>query len=349
MAETHPPTELPERRLIRVPPHQSPMLVVVIDTEEEFDWHAEFNRNATSVRTVEGVARAQEVLQSYHLRPIYMVDYPVAAQPEGYRPLKGFVDAGRATIGAHLHPWVSPPHEEAMCRRNSYPGNLPANLEARKLSALTAQIAAAFGTRPTVYKAGRYGLGPHTASILSEQEFEVDLSACPPFDFREDGGPDYRRWSSHAYWFGRDQRILGLPTTGAFVGFLRAVGPRLYGFVTGAKLRWAHVPGILSRAGAIDRLRLSPEGFSLAELKSLTRALLAAGVRTFSLSFHSPSLSPGYTPYVRSAAALERFYDVLRAYLDFFLGELGGIGRTPLEVRERLLALTAESAGTAGS
>jgi hypothetical protein len=62
------------------------------------------------------------------------------------------------------------------------------------------------------------------------------------------------------------------------------------------------------------------------------------------LSFHSPSLQPGCTPYVRSEAQLERLYDVLRRYLEFFLGDLGGSSRTPLEIKRVLRDLTAAPA-----
>jgi hypothetical protein len=49
----------------------------------------------------------------------------------------------------------------------------------------------------------------------------------------------------------------------------------------------------------------------------------------FTVSYHSPSLEPGNTPYVRSAADLRRFLDWLDGYLDFFFSELGGVATTP--------------------
>jgi len=36
--------------------------------------------------------------------------------------------------------------------------------------------------------------------------------------------------------------------------------------------------------------------------------LLADGLRLLMFSFHSPTLAPGHTPYVRSEADLENFY-----------------------------------------
>src|SRR3546814_2922527 len=69
---------------------------------------------------------------------------------------------------------------------NSYPGNLPPELEHAKLAALTEAIAGAFGARPVVYKAGRYGVGPATAGILEALGYRIDVSVVPFTDFSED-------------------------------------------------------------------------------------------------------------------------------------------------------------------
>jgi hypothetical protein len=65
-------------------------------------------------------------------------------------------------------------------------------------------------------------------------------------------------------------------------------------------------------------------------MKTLTRALLARGQRVFVMSFHSPSLEPGHTPYVVDAATRAAFLARIEAYLEFFMGELGGAPATPL-------------------
>ncbi len=325
-----------ERTLIRLPESSPPRLLVVVDTEEEFDWERDFDRASTSVTAMRHLGRAQRVFDERGVTPTYVVDYPVASQEEGVAPLAEVHADGRAVVGAHLHPWVNPPHDEVVDRRSSFPGNLPRALEAAKLARLTDELEARLGERPTVYKAGRYGLGPNTASILAEQGFEVDVSASPPYDYRAEGGPDYGGFGCEPYWFG-DGPLLGIPSTGAYVGWAGAASSRLYA-VAAAAPGWSRLPGVLARARAVERLRLSPEGFSGADLERLTRHLLGRGLRVFSLSFHSPSLEPGWTPYVRSASDLERFLDRLRRFLDLFLGELGGVATTPLELKRRLTA-----------
>lgn len=324
------------REVVAARPERSPQLMVLIDAEEEFDWDGGFDRRATGVSAMARLPRAQAVFDRFGIVPLLAVDYPVASQPEGAAPIAELVADGRCVVGAHLHPWVNPPHEEQVTPRHSFPGNLPRELEAAKLASLTEAIEAGIGVRPRVYQAGRYGLGPNTASILEEQGYEVDFSTCPPFDYSSEGGPDYSHCPIDPFWFGRERRLLGVPVTGAFVGWMSEWGVPLHRFMQIPELRWARLPGLLSRLGALDRLRLSPEGFSVADQKRLTRVLLAAGVRTFTYSFHAPSLLPGCTPYVHDEGDVDVFLERMAEFLSWFAADLGGEFTTPLRLKADL-------------
>jgi hypothetical protein len=65
---------------------------------------------------------------------------------------------------------------------------------------------------------------------------------------------------------------------------------------------------MMSRSRLLSRVALTPEGMPLGDGLEAIRVLLDDGVRLFSLSFHSPSVEPGHTPYVRDAADLRRFW-----------------------------------------
>lgn len=313
-----------------------PILQVVVDTEEEFDWNKPVCRDSISVQAMKQLNLGQSLLDEYAIRPVYVVDYPIVTQEAGFRPLQEIVHTSRAILGTHLHPWVNPPHLETLSSKHSYPGNLPLELEAKKLQQLTEKIIQTFGVTPLIYKAGRYGFGPNTATLLENQGYLVDLSPSPPYDFRGDGGPDYAHFSNHPVWFGQKRCLLSIPTTGAYTGYWRWHPHQLYTLATQPLIRQLRLPGILSRLNILDRIRLSPEGFELSDLCQLTHTLLNQGVRIFTLSFHSPSLKPGCTPYVRSESDLQRFLNRIRAYLDFFFGKLGGISETPLQIYDRL-------------
>lgn len=329
----------PARRPVDLGHARPPTLLVVIHTEEEFDWGRPFDSSATGVRHMAHIHRAQDLFAAHGVRPTYVVDYPIADQPAAWEPLKAYADADSCEIGAHCHPWVSPPIDETVNRHNSYPGNLPAALEAAKLERLTDRIEQNFGRRPAAYLAGRYGFGPNTAATLTRLGYRIDISPAAPIDFRDDGGPDYSRVGVAPFWFG-DRPLLCLPGTGAYLGLLRPAGPWLHRLATKPALRWTRLPGILSRLGLLDRLRLSPEGYDFEHHRALTRALLAAGQRVFVYSFHSPSVMPGCTPYVNSDAELHRFLDHCRRYLDFFTTKLGGVAPTVSEFHASLEAPT---------
>jgi hypothetical protein len=326
----------PLRRYCDLPQSGPPALVAVVDTEEEFDWSAPLDRASKSVAHMAAIHRVQEVFESLGAVPSYLVSYAIVAQEIGYRPLEPYIAAGRAVIGAHLNPWATPPCREQLNNVNSYPGNLPRALEAAKLAALSRQIERSLGVRPTVYKAGRYGKGPNTEPILEERGFEVDITPTPAMDLRPDGGPDYTRHSTRPFLFGRDRRLLCLPNTGAFVGWFPELGPVLHPVLERGWVAQLRLPAIASRLRLLERLRLTPEGYTLAEMKRLTRALLARGQRTFVLSLHSPSVVPGNTPYVRSDADLALLLQRLRSYLTFFLDELHGRFATPHALKAEL-------------
>lgn len=322
-----------QRKEIRLPPETPPQLIVVIDTEEEFDWNAEPDAKANRVSAMAHIDRVQTIFNEYGIRPCYVIDYPVASQPRGYGLLKQFAEKGQCEIGAHLHPWVNPPQDEVLSRSNMYPGNLPKSLEHEKLRVLSNTIQQNFGQAPIAYKAGRYGFGPNTTEILQDLGFSIDLSVCPPLDARGDGGPDYRRFDAHPFWFGgTDAPILEIPCTGGFIGWGQPVAIPL--FEAAQKLRRLRAPGILARAGAVDRLMLSPEGFTPAEHIKLTNALYKQGVRTFTWSFHSPSVVPGNTSYVQNEAQLKAFLDSFRQFFDFFFNKLGGQASSPASIRK---------------
>lgn len=321
----------------RLPAGLPPQLLVVVDTEEEFDW-SQFDRTNTSVAAMADVHHGQDVCDAHGIVPTYVADYPVVTQPAGSEPLRAFLREGRATIGAHLHPWVTPPFTEPLGPRNSYPGNLPAELEHAKLRTLGEAIEQHLGVRPLVYKAGRYGIGANTAAILEAEGYLADCSPSPAYDFSADGGPDFARAEARPYWFGRGRRLLCVPTTGAFVGVAGAMAPALWRLATGAVASKLHVPGVLSRLGVVSRIRLSPEGFDLHALVRLTRFLFARGHRVFSFSYHSSTLRPGCTRYVRTIAERAAFLGVMNNYFSWFRHDLGGVPTTPLQLRERLLA-----------
>lgn len=231
---------------------------------------------------------------------------------------------------------MTPPFVENVSAHNSYPGNLPASLEFAKIQALTDELEAVFGTRPRIFRAGRYGVGPNTGAMLRECGYEADSSVVPCWNFACQGGPDFRHLTASPFWIDHERNLLELPLTASFVGraagLPRAVTSRLFG----RRFERVGLTSVMARLGLLERIKLTPEGITIGEAKRLVRHMAGNGHEVFVLTYHSPSLEPGHTPYVRSKQDLAHFLDWLAEFYDYFTNDLNGICAGWQDVRTAL-------------
>ena len=304
----------PEDR-ITLDPAFGTRFMLFVDTEEEFDWNAPFRRTGHGVTALEGMERGQAYFAAAGIKPIYVTDYPVVDSDAAAAMMGRWLADGAADVGAHLHPWVNPPHIEEVTAANSYVGFLPEAVERAKLEALCLRLAERFGARPIVYRAGRYGVGPHSARLLEEAGFRIDSSVRSRFDYSGQYGPDFQGLPQYPYWAGPGRSLVELPLSTAFAGLLRRGGERLYRLAQGA----GPLSGALARTGMLSRIPLTPEGISAQEAIAAIDALIEEGSPVLNFSFHSPTLEPGHTPYVRNEGDRTAFYhwwDVVLDHLD---------------------------------
>ena len=306
--------------------------IVTVDTEEEFDWDAPLNREKHSVVTVPALRKFQQFCEGFGVAPTYLIDYPVACSSFAPEAIGDAVRSGRADVGVQLHPWVSPPFEEEVSEFNSYAGNLPFELERAKFSTLRDKIEAAFGAAPLIYRAGRYGLGPRTAEILRECGLAIDTSVRAHFDYSGKGGPNYREHPLHPYWIDPEHTLLELPLTTVYWGPLRQMGNVIYPHLW----RAPQMRGVLARTGLLERIPLTPEGVKAEEALRGVDIAIDEGLPVLVFSFHSPSLAPGHTPYVRNDEDLDALYDWWRT----LFGHLEQRGVKPTSVREIMSSVT---------
>jgi hypothetical protein len=289
--------------------------LLFVDTEEEFDWDAPFSRTAHSVSALRGMAEGQAWFAAAGVKPVYVTDYPVLENAAAVAMLGQWMADGSADIGAHLHPWVNPPFVETVNAANSYAGFLPEEVERAKLQALRDRIHLAFGQAPIAYRAGRYGAGPNTARILEELGFRLDSSVRSRFDYSAGHGPDFYGMPLDPFWAGPQRALIELPLSTAFTGLLRGSGQSLYW----AAQAMGPMCGALAKARLLSRVPLTPEGVPVRDAVDAVDSLLETGTRVLNFSFHSPTLEPGHTPYVRDAADLSAFYhwwEVVLNHLD---------------------------------
>lgn len=299
-------------QIVRWPGDLGQRFIVFVDTEEEFDWAAPFSRSARATSAVAAIPEAHARFAAAGVPLAFMVDHPIVSDRAAVDILRRTLEDGQSSIGTQLHPWVNPPFDEAVTPVNSFPGKLPAALEAAKIDVLTAAITDAFGAAPRAYRAGRYGIGPHTIDLLADRGYRLDSSIRARYDYSTDGGPDFTAIDNHAF---RTGGLIELPLTTVFTGHLRGQGASLYPLLG----RIPHGRGLMARSGLLSRVALTPEQMPLRDVLEAVRVAVDDDVAVLSFSFHSPSLVPGHTPYVRDSADLAAFYrwwDAVFALLD---------------------------------
>lgn len=307
-------------------------VLLTIDTEEEFNWGGEFSKTGYGLDHVTRLANFQEFCENLGVVPVYLIDWPIANSAEAIEILAPAAAAGKAELGVQLHPWVNPPFEEEVNTRNSFAGNLPFDLERAKLLRLRSRISEAFGVAPLIYRAGRYGTGPRTSEILQEAGIAIDTSVRSNFDYSYQDGPDYSQHPLEPYWLGPDRTLLELPVTTVFWGMLRRQGALIHRLARNLPL----MGGLLSKLSLLEKIALTPEGVTLEEAIRGIDIAVDDGLPVIVLSFHSPSLVPGHTPYVRSEADLDVLYGWLRGVYAY----LARRGVQPTTVGEIMQAVT---------
>lgn len=276
--------------------------MIFCDTEEEFDWSKPHDRSSRATSHMKTLPEAHKRMAAYGAKPVYLVDHPIATDPRSVEVLRPLQDSGECAIGTQLHPWVNPPFDEEVNRTNSFAGNLPPELERAKLKCLTEAIEEAFGRRPVIYRAGRYGVGPNTSSILSDLGYEIDTSVRAMFDYSQEKGPDFTLIRPLPYRIG-DTGMLELPLSSVFLGPFSGMGAWIFWSAETMLVR-----GGLSRTGLLKRVPLTPEGTPLGEALEAIERLLDQDTQLISISYHSPSVELGHTPFVRDEADLRSFY-----------------------------------------
>ena len=298
------------------------LLLVTIDTEED-NW--EPRPGEATVENIRELPRLDRFLQRFGVRATYFTTFQVATVPWAADILRAIRDGG-AEIGAHLHPWNTPPTANGPEYGSTMVKNLPAALQLAKLQRLTAALSDAFGTPPTCFRAGRYGLGPATVGALQQCGYRVDTSVTPYVNWEDtDNGSNFIGAPLDAYRLGpeRDVRqpdpngaLLEIPVSAGYTRSPFSLLDPVRRILASPPLRPLRLAGLAWRAGLIKRTVLNPELHSARDMLDLSCQLIRRGVRHLNVTWHTPSLRPGLSPFVSTEADRERFYGSIASYLE---------------------------------
>jgi hypothetical protein len=192
-------------------------IVVTVDTEADGQWD---HGRPLATANVVAWPPFQDLCRRHAVRPTYLVTSEIAEDPRAVAFLRPLAAAGEVEVGAHLHPWTTPPFVEAPGlrqndRAHAFPCHLEPDLLLAKLVTLTDQVTRAAGVRPTSYRAGRFGIDAVGARLLAQLGYEVDSSVTPFVSWTahtgrpgRGGGPDFRRHDPYPF------RVAGTGTPG---------------------------------------------------------------------------------------------------------------------------------------
>ncbi len=298
-------------------------LVISIDTEED-NWIP--TRHGITVENIRQLPRASEFLTELGLRVTYFTTYQVATSPWAAAILREIQLNGRSEVGAHLHPWNTPPQDEQMIPRHSMLKNLSVKLQEAKLVTLTQALTDAFGATPSTFRAGRFGFGNTTVRALTKCGYEVDSSVIPFVSFEGmDDGADFIGAPIDVYRVSDacDVRqpapnapLVEVPISTAYSRAPFGFWNSMYQKLDLPVARVLSLRTIVARLGILKRITLSPETDSARDMLLLTRRLLDQGVRFLHLFWHSPSMVPGLTPFSASHADVDRLYATIADYVE---------------------------------
>lgn len=292
----------------------APLLVVTVDVEE--DGWGQFTPRSVEASNLRLLPELHRQFQALGIRPTYLTTHVAGGSDEGRSALEDILSSSESELGAHLHPWNTPPLQGNASESESMACNLQGTVLYDKLSTLTELLSKTYQRPVSSFRAGRWGMGAELVRVLESLRYRVDSSIAPFVNWEEYTGPNYSHLPYHDYWpsVGRlldveSSTVLSeLPPTVSYLQTNAERAHQLFEWSGKPLFRPIHLRGILSRMGVVNRVWLSPEINKQEEILQLAKRLLQSGVRVLNFTFHSPSLSPGLTPFVKSksdAAAFE--------------------------------------------
>jgi peptidoglycan/xylan/chitin deacetylase (PgdA/CDA1 family) len=301
-------------------------LIVTVDTEED-SW-GNVRASHYGVKNVGALPDFQKLCDELRVKPTYLVTYPVVTDETAAAILRTLLEDGNCEVGAQCHPWNTPPFEELESKRNTMLSNLPQDLQHKKMAGLRDAIERHLKISAGSFRSGRWGYSQSVATNLAKLGYKVDSSITPFTDWTTVGGPDFSTVEPRAFRFSAndifhessDGELTEIPVTIGYIGGLSS-DMRWCNAVQRAVQRKrfarARIAGILSKANLIRKVWLSPESSDATEMIRLARRLQSQGYRFLNLTFHSPSLRAGLTPFVRTQQAEQRFWEKLRRFFTF--------------------------------
>lgn len=309
-------------------------LFITVDTEAD-DWDDFRPCSDGPCSNIRELPRAHELFARHAMRPSYLVSHRVATDREASATLRRLLEGGDCEIGAHCHPWETPPYIESNSLSNTMLCNLPPDLQRQKIQTLTECLTDAFGVRPISFRAGRWGYSYEVARSIRSCGYLIDTSVTPYITWEKDYGPDFSNLSLFSHSPDTkpvfpDSPSLDLIEVPATIGYLQrdfATAHARHQAISKSWMRHFRVGGMLYHLRLLNKVWLSPEIHEARDMIELVKRLQRQNFDYINMVFHSQTLCPGLSPFARTKEDSARFLKRLSSFLEFAAAE-GIIGST---------------------
>jgi len=302
-------------------------VAITIDTEED-NW-GQFNEKAPSIENIYQIPRLQSLFDRFGVKPTYLLTAPVIRDKQSCSIFKKINNDGRCELGLHCHPWNTPPIEEKISDKNSMLCNLNSSLINKKLRYLFTLFEDCFDSLPNSFRAGRWAINQNVVQSLTNLGIHVDTSVSPLVDWSKYYGPDHFFAKNEAFFYidrnyhfsDAPQDILEIPPT---IGFLQGTSSILsllrYLFAKKAFTKF-HLVGLLEKFNLLNLRWLSPELSNAEDIIKLAQTMIRANRPVLNFTFHSTTLLPGMSPFVKNESDLRHFYASIESFLSYAVEE----------------------------
>lgn len=288
--------------------------IITVDVEADNQWAAE---SEITVENLKFLPRFQSVCEKYGFIPTYLITYEITQDEPAVRMLSEWQSAGKAEIGAHLHPWTMPGYN---MKAKPFPCELSDEELEGQIKILTAAIEEKFSAKPVSYRAGRWGFDQRQAEILAKSGYAADCSVTPKISWKNTsglpggkGGPDFR--FSHAMPYYAGENLLEVPMTILFTGIIKSEKSVFAKFFL--SLPESFLKKVLNKIFFRQKwLRIFPESREK-DWIDIYKSAESNKLPCLEFMIHSSELMPGGSPYAKDRKAVEFIYGRLDEMFKF--------------------------------
>ncbi|MBC8945629.1 MULTISPECIES: polysaccharide deacetylase family protein [Xenorhabdus] len=304
-----------------------PAFIITIDTEGDNLWQ---NSDKISTENTQYLPRFQSLCERFGFKPVWLTNYEMAIDDSYIEFAKDVIARNTGEIGMHLHAWNNPPiiplTDDDMCYK-PYLIEYPKNQIKAKIDLMTNLLEEKLQTKMLSHRAGRWAFNEYYAQLLVEYGYQVDCSVTPKVNWRftkgdpnGNGGTDYSRFPSHAYFM--NLQNIAKEGNSSLLQVPMSIQHKHSPIMNFIKQKYDHLRG-KQRSPSVNWLR--PKGGNLKQMKAVVRQTLASGNDYVEFMLHSSEFMPGGSPTFQTEEKIELLYQDLEELFEFLKPRVHGM------------------------